>query len=134
MTTSEDLYPASGMVARPISPAAHAVLDYGVASMFFAMGMRFASRHKRAAALAYVNGAMVLGLSMLTDYPGGIWRVISFKSHGVADAMQAGLAAFGPVLLGFPGDSEATFFYGQAASEVGVIAATDWDAPAEQLA
>jgi hypothetical protein len=32
------------------------------------------------------------------------------------------------VLFGFGNDSEATFFYGQAASEAAVIAATDWDA------
>jgi hypothetical protein len=40
----------------------------------------------------------------------------------------ATLAGLGPVLLGFAGDPEAAYFYGQAASEVGVIAATDWDA------
>jgi hypothetical protein len=34
----------------------------------------------------------------------------------------------GPMLLGFSRDPEATYFYGQAASEVGVIAATNWDA------
>jgi len=40
--------------------------------------------------------------------------LISFKSHGVADGMQAGLAGIGPMLLGFPNDAEAAFFYGQA--------------------
>jgi hypothetical protein len=72
---------------------------------------------------------------MMTDYPGGIWRVISFKGHGVAfkghgvaDAMQAALAGLGPALFGFANDPEARFFYGQAASEVGVIATTDWNA------
>lgn len=113
---------------KPITPGVHAILDYGVAATYLTVGMRLMSRHRTAAALAFVNGALVLGLSMLTDYPGGVWRVISFKSHGVADAMQAGLAAAGPALLGFAGDPEATFFYGQAASEVGVIAATDWAA------
>jgi hypothetical protein len=113
---------------KVISPGFHAVLDYAVASTFFAVGMRMAGVHRRASTLAFINGAMVLGLSMMTDYPGGLWRIFSFKEHGVADAMQAGLAGFGPVLFGFANDPEANFFYGQAASEVGVIAATDWNA------
>jgi hypothetical protein len=32
------------------------------------------------------------------------------------------------MLFGFARDDEANFFYGQALSEAGVIAATDWDA------
>ena len=128
MVLSEKLAGLTENVPKPITPGVHAVLDYGVASTYLAMGTQLAKRHPRAAALAFLNGALVLGLSMLTDYPGGVWRVISFKSHGVADAMQAGLAGFGPVLFGFAGDPEAAYFYGQAASEVGVIATTDWNA------
>jgi hypothetical protein len=33
--------------------------------------------------------------------------------------------------LGFSDEPEATYFYGQALSEVGVIAATDWDGNTE---
>jgi hypothetical protein len=112
---------------KVISPKMHAVLDYGVAGTFIAQGIRFASHHRRAAALAFINGAMILAVSMLTDYPGGLWKKISFKGHGIADAGQAALAGLGPVLMGFGGDPEAKFFYGQAASEAGVIAATDWN-------
>jgi len=71
---------------------------------------------------------MVLGMSLLTDYPGGLVRKLSFRDHRTGDIIQAGLAAAGPVLLGFANDVEARYFYGQALSEVGVIAATDWDA------
>jgi len=42
--------------------------------------------------------------------------------------VQAALAGAGPALLGFAKEPEAMFFYGQALSEVGVIANTDWDA------
>jgi hypothetical protein len=119
---------ATPAAARFISPAQHAVLDYSVAATFFTMGALFASRHRRAAALAFLNGAMILGMSMLTDYPGGLYRTLSFRGHRVGDIVQAGLAGFGPVLLGFSRDAEANYFYGQALSEVGVIAATDWDA------
>jgi hypothetical protein len=113
---------------RPITPAGHAVLDYSVAATFFAMGTAFARRHPTASALAFVNGAMVLGMSLLTDYPGGLYRTLSFRAHRTGDIVQAALAGFGPLLLGFAGDPEARYFYGQACSEVGVIAATDWNA------
>jgi hypothetical protein len=113
---------------KPISPAQHAVLDYSVAATYFAFGFSTMSRHRGAAALAFVNGAMVLGMSMLTDYPGGVLPIISFRTHRTGDIVQAALAGLGPILFGFGNDPEAKYFYGQAASEAGVIAATDWDA------
>jgi len=116
--------------SRPISPAQHAVLDYGVAATFFAYGFSVLSRHRRAAALAFTNGAMIVGMSLFTNYPGGVFRTLSFRTHRTGDIGQAALAGLGPLLFGFGNDVEAKYFYGQAASEIGVIAATDWDAAA----
>jgi hypothetical protein len=113
---------------RVISPAQHAVLDYGVAASFLALGFSLLSRHRPAAVLALANGAMVLGMSLLTDYPGGVFRTLSFRGHRTGDMAQAALAGLGPILFGFGSDPEAKYFYGQAVSEAGVIAATDWDA------
>jgi hypothetical protein len=114
--------------AKVISPAQHAVLDYGVAATFFALGFRMMSRHRAAAALAFANGAMIVGMSLLTNYPGGVFRTISFRAHRTGDIAQAALAGLGPLLFGFGNDAEARYFYGQAVSEAGVIAATDWNA------
>jgi hypothetical protein len=116
--------------SRPISPAMHAVLDYTVAATFIGVAALFAGRHRRAAALALTNGVMVAVMSMLTDYPGGVLPILSFRGHRTGDMIQAALAGAGPALFGFAGDREATYFYGQAASEAGVIAATDWEAGA----
>jgi hypothetical protein len=116
------------MTSKPISPAQHAMLDYGVAATFFALGFSMRSRHRPAAALAFINGAMIVGMSMFTDYPGGVYRTLSFRGHRTGDIFQAALAGLGPILFGFADDPEAKFFYSQAASEAGVIAATDWDA------
>src|SRR4051794_35076289 len=69
----------SGSLTKVISPAEHAVLDYGVAATFFAVGLSLLPRHRPAAALAFVNSAMIVGMSMLTDYPGGVFRTLSFK-------------------------------------------------------
>ena len=111
-----------------ISPLQHATLDYGVAAAFFAFGFYARSRHRPAAALAFANGAMVLGMSLLTDYPGGLFPILSFRGHRTGDIAQAALAGLGPILFGFGNDPEAKYFYGQAATEIGVIGTTDWDA------
>jgi len=116
-------------ISRSIDPAQHAMLDYGVAATFFALGMRYRGRNAAASALAFINGGMVLATSLMTDYPGGLWRTISFKTHGTLDMVQAALAGFGPVLFGFANRPEARTFYGQAMSEVGVVAMTDWNSP-----
>jgi len=115
-------------VPKVIDPAQHAMLDYGVAATYFALYMKYRDTHRGAAALAFMNGAMVLGMSLLTDYPGGLWKKISFPMHGALDVVQAAVAGFGPVAMGFANDPEARPFYGQAMSEIGVIAATDWHA------
>lgn len=126
---SETIVHERGTVAM-ISPAQHAVLDYAVAGSFLAMGVWLMSRHRPAAQLAFANGAMVLGLSILTDYPGGVYRRLSFnRAHRTGDIIQAALASLGPLLFGFARDREAQFFYSQAMSEVGVIATTDWNGP-----
>jgi hypothetical protein len=125
--TLSDNLPA---VPKMISPGAHAVLDYGVASTYFALWAKMRGQHEAAARLACINGTMVLGLAMLTNYPGGVFRTLSFKTHRTMDWVQAAVAGFGPLLMGFAGDPEAAPFYAQATSEVGVIAATDWDAAA----
>lgn len=115
-------------VPKVIDPAQHAVLDYGVAATFFALGMKYRGTHRAASALAFINGAMVLGMSLMTDYPGGVWKKSSFPMHGTLDVVQAAVAGLGPVVMGFANDPEARTFYGQAVSEVGVVAATDWHA------
>ena len=125
--TNSELTPTPPLT-KAISPAQHAVLDYGVAATFFAFGFAMLSRHRPAATLAFLNGGMIVGMSLLTDYPGGVIRTLSFRTHRSGDIMQAAVAGLGPILMGFSKDSEATYFYGQAASEAAVIAATDWNA------
>jgi hypothetical protein len=120
------------MAAEPtnvpkLSPAAHAVLDYAVAGAYLLVGAALLKRHRRAGTLALLNGAMIVGASVCTDYPGGIWPRFSFKTHRTLDVAQASLAGLGPYLLGFGNDPEASYFYDQAAAELGVIVATDWD-------
>ncbi len=127
MQITTDMTEMTRAMPKVIDPKTHAVLDYLTAGTFLAAGLALRKRHPRAAGLALANGAAVLGLSMLTDYPGGVWRTLSFRTHGTIDMVQASMTAFGPTLLGFAGDPEAQFFHGQAVVEAAVVAATDWN-------
>jgi len=110
-----------------LSPAAHAVLDYAVAGAYLLVGVALLSRHRRAGVLALANGAMICAVSMMTNYPGGVWPRVSFKTHRTLDLVQASLAGVGPYVLGFGDQPAASYFFDQAASEMAIIAATDWD-------
>jgi len=113
-------------VTRIINPAQHAVLDYATAGTFFALAARYHNVNRAASTLALLNGMSVLMLSLFTDYPGGVIRKLSFKTHGVMDAVQAAMSAAGPALFGFADTPEARVFYSQAAAETGVIMSTDF--------
>ena len=127
MRTS-DITDITSSVPKVVGPSGHAILDYLSAGSFIAMGFGLMNRNRSAANLAFCNGLAVLGLSLMTDYPGGVFRTISFKTHGAIDALQAGMTALGPTMLGFADEPEAQFFYAQAALEAAAVAATDWDA------
>ncbi len=66
--------------------------------------------------------------SMLTDYPGGVWRTMSYRTHGKIDAGLVGATGSMPSLMGFADDDEARFFKIQAIAEATVTAMTDFDA------
>jgi hypothetical protein len=127
---TRELSTMEGRIPKIIDPATHAVLDYMTAGSFFALGFAMLNRHSRAATLAFINGAAVLGLSLLTDYPGGVWRKVSFRTHGMIDVAQAAMSAGMPAMMGFARDAEAQAFHAQAALEMGVVATTDWSASA----
>ena len=84
-----------------LSPAAHAVLDYAVAGAYLLVGVALLSRQRRAGVLALANGAMICAVSMMTNYPVGVWPRVSFKTHRTLDLVQASLAGAGPYVLGF---------------------------------
>ena len=123
---NQNLLPMTGSVPKVIDASTHAVLDYVAAASFFGLGSYLQRHHPRAAALAYANGAAVLGLAMLTDYPGGVFRSVSFRTHGWVDVLLAGMTAAGPAMLGFADEPVARVFHGQAAIETAIVAATDW--------
>ena len=79
---------------KVIDPKTHAVIDYVMAGAFITMGAFYWSHNKRAAIGAFLCGGAAAATSMLTDYPGGIKKSISFQTHGKIDAGLAGLTTW----------------------------------------
>ena len=117
-------------VPKVITPAMHAVADYSAAASLACLGLYLRDRNPTLATFAFINAGMVVMTSLMTRYPGGVFPAISFKTHGMIDAAQGAMLAAGPAMLGHADDPDAKLFYGQAALEMGVVAATNWDAQA----
>jgi hypothetical protein len=81
-------------IAKPIprmfSPKAHAILDYLNVACFLVGDAVFWRRSKSAALGSLICGTTQLAISLVTDYPGGMAKAISFRKHGEIDL---GLAA-----------------------------------------
>lgn len=110
-----------------IHPTAHAVLDYAIAGSFLLNAYRLWKRHRRAAAGSLICGAATLANALVTDYPGGAFRLISYRAHGRNDSAIAGFAASAPRLLGFAGEKERRFFSIEALTGTVIIGLTDFE-------
>ena len=120
-----------GQKALPkvISPGVHAIIDYATAGSFFLMAALMWKRHKRAGISSLVAGAGELANTMVTDFPGGVVREISFRNHGRIDMGLAAMVASMPGFMNFKDDPESRFFGVQALAITTVGALTDFDAP-----
>lgn len=112
---------------KAINPTTHAVIDYVVAASFFVMAATFSRRgHKRAAISAIACGTAATANSLLTDYPGGVFKIITFRNHGRIDMGLGALTAALPSMMGLDSDAEDRFFQGMAVAETAVTAMTDF--------
>jgi hypothetical protein len=116
---------------KVISPRTHAIIDYAMAASFFGMAAFFWRRNKRAAVSALLCGAAGTITSLCTDYPGGVVREISFKTHGTIDFALSGLAASLPGMLRFNDEPEARFIRTQGIAIGAVAGLTDFTGTGE---
>lgn len=93
-----------------ISPKGHAVIDYMIAGAFFATAAIFWRQNKRAAVASLVCGGTHLGVSVLTDYPGGVRRGIDFSARRELDLGLAAMTAAMPEFLNFEDEPQRKFF------------------------
>ena len=110
-----------------VDPTMHAVLDYVIAASFLLKGALLWKRRRRAAAGALICGGATLANALVTDYPGGVFRKISYRTHGRNDTALAAFTASAPRLLGFHDQDEATFFHVEAVVETVVTELTNFD-------
>jgi hypothetical protein len=98
-----------------VSAKAHATIDYFTIGIFLLSAGFFWQRSKRAALGSLICGASELAVNLLTDYPGGVRRVISFRAHRSMDFGLAAMTATMPQFLAFEDESERKFFLIQGA-------------------
>jgi hypothetical protein len=107
------------MVAKPIprvvTPKAHAMIDYASVGLFLGTAAWFWRRNRRAAVASIICGSAELAIMLLTDYPGGIKKFISFRTHREMDYGLAAMVATIPETLAFKEDDETKFFRAQGA-------------------
>ena len=111
---------------KVISARAHGVIDYCQAAFFFGMAIYCARRNRRAAKAALATGAFLLAESLLTDYPAGVVKAISFEAHGRLDSALTASSFMMPKLFGFAGTAEAQVFKINGFLEGAVVGMTDW--------
>ena len=117
---------STNKMPKVINPTAHAIIDYATAATFFAMAAFFWRRNKRAAISSLVCGSAETITSLLTDYPGGVAREISFETHGKIDFGLAGLVANMPAMMRFSDEPESRFFTLQGMTLAAVTGLTDF--------
>ena len=100
---------------RAISPKTHAIIDYITVGSFFMTAAWFWGRSKRAAIAALISGGAELAISLLTNYPGGVKRVINFRTHREIDFGLGAMTATMPEFLAFKDENERKFFLAQGA-------------------
>lgn len=107
------------MVAQPVpkmlSPKAHAVVDYITIGSFLMNAGWLWGRSKRASLAALICAGAELAVSLLTDYPGGVKKVIGFRMHREIDLGLAAMTATMPEFLAFKDDDEKKIFLAQGA-------------------
>jgi len=113
---------------KVLSPQTHALVDYGVAGAFFLGARLLWGSSRRAAIASLACGAAETAIILLTDYPGGVAKVISFAKHGRLDAAMSGTVAMLPMLLGFRDRKKSALFRAQAVGIAVTAGMTDFEA------
>ncbi|HZR32837.1 MAG TPA: hypothetical protein VFA76_13410 [Terriglobales bacterium] len=109
-----------------IDAKTHGLIDYiHAGTNFLAAALFRKNRRARNAALAL--GAGVLANALMTDYPLGVFRLYSFKVHGILDYGVATASAVLPALLGIENSAPTKYFRMQGAGETVIAGITDYD-------
>lgn len=100
-----------------LSPRAHGYVDYLVVAWFLG-GPGVFEFGGLAATIAYVLAAVHLLLTIATDFPMGLVKLVSFPLHGLIEVGVVILLFALPWVAGFSGDEVAKNFYVAAGAGV----------------
>ncbi len=119
---------------KVLKPLPHAVADYAMAGTLMAAPWLFGfSDNKTATANSVASGVAILGLSLMTRYPLGAAKVISFPTHGVIETVAAAFNTAAPWLMGFSRNKSAKWTHVLAGlGTLAVVAMTDYRAAEKQ--
>jgi hypothetical protein len=114
---------------KVLSPRVHGMLDYATVALFALAPTLFDFSGPYATACYVLAGGYLL-ITLLTDFPMGVARVIPFPMHGGLE-LVSGLALLAvPFLFGFHDDNHEArnFFMGMGILFLGSWLLTDWRA------
>lgn len=107
------------IVAKPlprvISPKTQAILDYLLVGSFLGTASWFWRHNKRAAIAALLCGGAKLAVTLLTDNPGGVRRVITPHARREIDLGLGAMVATMPEFFAFKDEPQKKFFLLQGA-------------------
>ncbi|WP_375436793.1 hypothetical protein [uncultured Hymenobacter sp.] len=114
---------------KVISPRMHGMLDYGTIALF-ALAPTIFDFDGTYATVCYVLAAGYLVITLLTDFPMGVARMIPFPVHGGLELVSGLVLLAAPFLFGFHDDNETArnFFIGMGILFLGTWMLTDWRA------
>ena len=110
----------------------HAAIDYATVAAAGYLAYRLWHRNRRAAVSALLAGISELSVVTMTDYPGGLGKLISFPLHGRIALGHASMVGSMPRMMGFDGTPEARIFAGWGAVVALLVAFTDFTGSGRQ--
>jgi hypothetical protein len=116
----------SDRMPKLLSPRAHAIADYTTIGGLVLIGAMLWRRKKHAAIAAFTCAGAETANVLLTNFPGGLARTISFSTHGKIDMGLAATCSSMPDFMGFQDDPHAKFFRIMGLSITTIAALTDF--------
>lgn len=95
---------------RTIGAWSHGIIDY-VVFILLATGPFYFGFAGRQATLAYILAAVLLGMSLFTRYPLGVFRHVGLMTHGVIELLLALLLVVLPWIANFSRGVHSRNFY-----------------------
>lgn len=95
---------------KVISPKTHAIMDYATIGIWALVAARAWGKNRTAALGAVACAGAQLATVLMTDFPGGVFDVMDFPTHGKVDLGLAAAATSLPNMLGIDETSEAKWF------------------------